>query len=146
MFANKNKTGILDWIPLAVLLYLLYPYVIACVYSQDIVPAEIPSIIKNTSDILTNTTAPVVEHTWYNYITGKDPSYNTWGQFFTWGGPDPSLYDYVTCNNTSPTYSKAYTSLMYVFCITASEQVVEYFTTDPFTTKFLIRLITSWFS
>ena len=142
---KKRKTNILDWIPLAVLLYLLLPYVYACVYSQDTSPVESASNLLSQIDFSRPLT-PTVEHTWYNYMVGKDPSYNTWAQFFTWGGPTPSLYDYITCNKVSPTYSKAYTSLMYVFCITASEQVVEYFTTDPFTTKFLIRLITSWFS
>lgn len=145
MYNEKNKKNILDWIPLAVLLYLLYPYVSACVYSQDISPAENASNLLSQIDFSRPLT-PTIEHTWYNYMVGKDPSYNTWAQFFTWGGPAPSLYDYITCNKVSPTYAKAYGSLLSVFCITASEQVVQYFTSDPFTCKLLIRLITTWFS
>lgn len=85
MFANKNKTSILDWIPLAVLLYLLLPYVYACVYTQDTSPVD---TIENTSNLLSQIDfsrplTPAVEHTWYNYMAGKDPSYNTWAQFFT---------------------------------------------------------------
>ena len=82
MSNEKKKTNILDWIPLAVLLYLLYPYAIDCVYSQDISPAENASNLLSQIDFSRPLT-PAVEHTWYNYMAGKDPSYNTWAQFFT---------------------------------------------------------------
>lgn len=87
-----------------------------------------------------------IEHTWSAYLTGTDSSYNTWYQFFTWGGPKPSLTDYILCKNMSSTWTKTYMSVVGVITITAAEQAVTYFTTDPFTTNLVVRLISIFFN
>ena len=145
----KRIDKIINWIILLLLLYIVTPPIFehASVLVHNLYTSP-ETVVK---DRISNASQKInlkktLEHTWYGYLTGTDTYYNTWYQFFTWGGPKPSLTDYLTCKNVSPTWTKTYVGILSAVGITIVEHVSHYYIGDQFTANLVIRIITSIFT
>ena len=145
----KKIDKIINWIILLLLLYIVIPPLFEhiSVFVNNLHSSS-ETVVKGTITTASQklNLNKTIEHTWYAYLTGTDTYYNTWSQFFTWGGPKPSLTDYLTCKNVSPTWTKTYVGILSAVGITIVEHMSHYYIGDQFTANLVIRIITSIFT